>query len=99
MASNAAACTSRRVSMNLTASSACSVLRKWLPTADCSTSLTRLRIVPTIEMTFGALRVGHVDLHLQVDLEHEALTALADDRRQLRVEVVRLRRWRRPSSA
>ena len=78
--------------MNWTASSACSVLRKWLPTADCSTSLTRLRIVPTIEMTFGALRVGHVDLHLQVDLEHEALAALADDRRQLRVEVVRLRR-------
>jgi len=30
------------------------VLRKWFPTADCSTSLTRLRIVPTIEMTFGA---------------------------------------------
>ena len=54
MASNAAACTSRRVSMNFTASSACSVLRKWLPTADCSTSLTRFRIVPTIEMTLGA---------------------------------------------
>ena len=78
--------------MNCTASSACSVLRKWLPTADCSTSLTRLRIVPTIEITFGALGVGHVDLHLQVDLEDEALAALADDRRQLRVEVVRLRR-------
>ncbi len=35
-------------------------------------------------------RVGHVDLHLQVDLEDEALAALAHDRRQLRVEVVRL---------
>ena len=31
------------------------MLRKWLPTADCSTSLTRLSIVPTIEITFGAL--------------------------------------------
>ena len=40
--------------MNLTASRLCSVLRKWLPTADCSTSLTRLSIVPTIEITFGA---------------------------------------------
>ena len=40
--------------MKRTASSACSVLRKWLPTALCSTSLTRLRIVPTIEITFGA---------------------------------------------
>ena len=58
IASNAAACTSRRVSMNFTASSACSVLRKWLPTADCSTSLTRFRIVPTIEITFGALVSG-----------------------------------------
>ena len=38
------------------------------------------------------LRVGHVDLHLQVDLEDEALAALAHDRRQLRVEVVRLGR-------
>ncbi len=38
------------------------------------------------------LRVGHVDLHLQVDLEDESLAALADDRRQLRVEVVGLRR-------
>ena len=34
-------------------------------------------------------RVGHVDLHLQVDAEHEALTALRLDRRQVRVEVVR----------
>ena len=58
MASNAAACTSCRVSMNFTASSACSVLRKWLPTADCSTSLTRLRIVPTIEITLGAFVSG-----------------------------------------
>ena len=53
-ASNAARCTAWRVSMNCTASSAWSVLRKWLPTADCSTSLTRLTMVPTIEMTFGA---------------------------------------------
>ena len=58
IASNAAACTSWRVSMNFTASSACSVLRKWLPTALCSTSLTRLRMVPTIEITFGALVSG-----------------------------------------
>jgi hypothetical protein len=29
-----------------------------------------------------------VDLHLEVDLEHESLAALADDRRELRVEVV-----------
>ena len=75
--------------MNRTASRPCSVLRKWLPTADCSTSLTRFCIVPTIEMTFGASRVGHVDLHLQVDAEHEALAALRLDRRQVRVEVVR----------
>ena len=40
--------------MNRTASRLCSVLRKWLPTAACSTSLTRFCIVPTIEMTFGA---------------------------------------------
>ncbi len=58
MASNAAACTSRRVSMNFTASSACSVSRKWLPTALCSTSFTRLRIVPTMEITFGAVVSG-----------------------------------------
>src|SRR6266545_4304801 len=40
--------------MNRTASRACRVLRKWLPTADCSTSLTRFSIVPTIEITLGA---------------------------------------------
>ncbi len=47
-----------RVSMNVTAGWSCSVLRKWLPTADCSTSLTRLSIVPTIEITFGAFVSG-----------------------------------------
>ena len=44
--------------MNRTASSACSVLRKWLPTAACSTSFTRFCIVPTIEITFGAFVSG-----------------------------------------
>src|SRR5207245_10292891 len=34
------------------------------------------------------LRVGHVNLHLQVDLEDEALTALALDGAELRVKVV-----------
>ena len=43
-----------RVSMKRTASRLWSVLRKWLPTAACSTSFTRFCIVPTIEMTFGA---------------------------------------------
>ena len=40
--------------MKRTASNPWIVLRKWLPTAACSTSLTRFCIVPTIEMTFGA---------------------------------------------
>src|SRR5579859_5676518 len=35
------------------------------------------------------LRVRHVDLNLEVDLEHEAFAALALDRAQLRVQVVR----------
>ena len=45
------------------------------------------------------LRVRHVDLHLQVDVELEALAALAVDRRERRVEVVRLRSSPPPSSA
>ena len=54
MAASAASCTSSRVSMNRTASRLCNVLRKWLPTADWSTSLTRFSMVPTIEITLGA---------------------------------------------
>ncbi len=54
IASSALACTSGRVSMKRTASRFWIVLRKWLPTAACKTSLTRFCIVPTIEMTFGA---------------------------------------------
>ena len=54
IASYALSCTWARVSMNRTASRLCNVLRKWLPTAACSTSFTRFCIVPTIEITFGA---------------------------------------------
>ena len=92
MASNAAACTCWRVSMKRTASSACSVLRKWLPTADCSTSLTRLRMVPTIEMTFGAVVSGTWICTCRSMRNTKPSRLFADDRRQLRVEVVRFRR-------
>ena len=54
MRTSAACWTSIRVSMNVTAGWSCRVFRKWFPTADCKTSLTRFNIVPTIEMTFGA---------------------------------------------
>ena len=37
------------------------------------------------------LRVGHVDLHLEVDREDEAFAALAFDRAQLSIQVVRYR--------
>ena len=69
----------------------CSVLRKWLPTAACSTSLTRFCIVPTIEITFGARVSGTWICTCRSMLEHEAFAALRLDRRQLRVEVVRRR--------
>ena len=36
----------------------CSLSRKWLPTAACNTSLTRLAIVPTMLMTRGAVVSG-----------------------------------------
>ena len=75
--------------MNRTASRSCSVLRKWLPTAACSTSLTRFCIVPTIEMTFGARVSGTWICTCRSMREHEALAALRLDRRQVRVEVVR----------
>ena len=58
------------------------MLRKWLPTAACSTSLTRFCIVPTIEITFGALVSGTWICTCRSMLEHEALAALAVDRRR-----------------
>ncbi|HUO35750.1 MAG TPA: hypothetical protein VMU43_12235 [Candidatus Acidoferrum sp.] len=39
----------------------------------------------------GRFRVGHVNLHLQVNLEDEALVALGDDLLKLAVEIVRFR--------
>jgi hypothetical protein len=36
----------------------CSLSRKWLPTAACRTSLTRFIVVPTMEITRGALVSG-----------------------------------------
>ena len=77
--------------MNLIASSAWSVLRKWLPTARLQHLAHQVAHGADHRDHLRRLGVGHVDLHLQVDLEDEALAALADDRRQLRVEVVRLR--------
>ncbi len=44
--------------MNCTAGMLCSLSRKWLPTAACSTSLTRLAIVPTMLITRGAVVSG-----------------------------------------
>jgi len=41
-----------------------------------------------MEITIGRLQVGHVDLHLEVDPEDEALTGLAVDRAEPLVEVV-----------
>ena len=46
--------------------------------------------MPTIEITFGALRVGHVDLHLQVDRKTKPSRLLPSIGDRLRVEVVRL---------
>ena len=48
MCSKASCCTSWRVSMNSTAGMLCSLSRKWLPTAACSTSFTRFCMVPTM---------------------------------------------------
>ena len=48
-------------------------------------------MVPTMEITRGAFVSGHVDLHLQIDCEHESFVALGDDLLQLRVEIVGLR--------
>ena len=58
MYSSASCWTWSRVSMNVTAGRLCSVLRKWLPTALCSTSFTRFCIEPTMLITFGALTSG-----------------------------------------
>src|ERR1700722_17405704 len=67
----ASACTSARRWMKSIAGIDCSLSRKWLPTAACSTSLTRLVMVPTVEITRGVLG-GEAD----VGLHHGALALL-----------------------
>ena len=73
--------------------SICSVLRKWLPTADCSTSLTRFCIVPTIEMTFGARVSGTWICTCRSIRNTNPSRLLRLDRGEVRVEVVRLARY------
>ena len=76
--------------MKRTASRPCNVLRKWLPTAACSTSFTRFCMVPTIEMTFGALVSGTWICTCRSIRNTKPSRLLRLDRRQVRVEVVRL---------
>ena len=48
-------------------------------------------MVPTVEITLRRLGVRHVDLHLQVDVEHEAFRRLRVICLQALVEIVRRR--------
>ena len=77
IASNAAACTSRRVSMNLHR------FERLQRVAEVVADRRLQHLVDEVPHRadhrdhLRRLGVGHVDLHLQVDLEHEALAALA----------------------
>ena len=76
--------------MNWTAGMLCSLSRKWLPTAACSTSLTRLAIVPTMLITRGAVVSGTWICTTSSMREDEAFAALGHDLRQPLVELVGL---------